>query len=81
MLAELIAVDEILGVRDQIDRACLLKHGRSQRCDRVLPPISECLTDFGSDCIRVIKCLITEAILHAPPIVQLSDCHQAGLLR
>ena len=54
MLAKLIAVDEVLGVRDQIDRARLLQHGRPQRSDRVLPSISERLTDFGSDCIRVL---------------------------
>ena len=81
MLTELVAVDEILGMGDQVERAGLLEHGRPQRRDRVLPTISECLADFASHGLCVLKCIITEAIFHAPTVIQLRDGHKAGLLR
>ena len=46
MLAELVAVDEIFRMGNQVDRAGLLEHGRSQRGYRILPARHKRLTDF-----------------------------------
>ena len=74
MLAELVAVDEVLGVRHQIYRACLLEHGRAQRRDRgVLPTTRECLANFAGEGCRVLQGYI--ALVHPSAIIQLGHSH------
>ena len=81
MLAELVAVDEVLGVGHQVHRARLLEHRCTQRRYRVLSTRGECLTDFIGDICSVLqraRWLHARALLQAPPIIQLGDGHETG---
>ena len=79
MLAELVAVDQVLRVLDQADRV-LLQHRCLQRGQRVFARVLRIgLLGEGLTCFLGDGCCLAQVLLLLPPtIVQLIHAHQAS---